>query len=566
MSGEPTPAEAGEGGWRPPTAPAGGAFARLLAALRIVAHNPSLSRLQSAQLVMTVAEYGQWIALLVYAYDEGGASAAGLVAVAQLIPAMFLSPVVSAHGQRYGPVRLLEGAYLALTLTLGVCAASILLGGPSALVYASAIAFTVAVGVASSTHNVIAPLVVRHPDELTAANAATGWVKGLGSLAGPAIAGVVMAVEGPGLALAVLALVSLPMAPLAHVRPLRSRAQGEEGGEQGGLRDLIEAARVILVRPNTRTLLAYRGGASAIEGAIDLLTVLLAVEILKVGAGAAGYLTAAFGAGGLVGASLAFALAGRHLARPLIVSTLLGSAALAALALASTVAVAVVLLVCVGAARAVQSIASQTLLQRSTPLDVIVCAFALVESMGDAGLAFGSLAVPLLVSAGGPEAAFVGMALIAPLVVLLTLRRVRRIDHEASIPVVEMGLLRNLSLFASLPAAPLETLAREAAYEDVAAGQAIVREGEEGDRYYAITAGAVRVTKGGREIRRMARGEGFGEIALLHSVSRTATVTAEEPAVLLCVGREAFLAALGASSKVNEAAGRLADELIAHAA
>lgn len=533
------------------------------AALRIVSHSRALSRLLGALLVMTVAEYGQWIALLVYAYAHGGTSAAGLVAVAQLVPAMLIAPVVTAHGQRLGVSRLLVGAYLSCTVMLAVCAAAILLGGPPLLVYATAIGFAIPLGVASSAHNVLVPLVVRHPDELTAANAATGWVKGMGTLVGPLLAGVLMTVDGPGLALAVLAGLCVTTPLLARVRPLRAEAEGED---DGGLAALMAAARVIAVRPNTRALLAYRGGASAIEGAIDLLVVLLAVQVLALGSGAAGYLSAAFGLGGLLGASAAMLLVGRHLARPLIVSTLLGGAALAALALASTVAVAVALLMLVGASRSVQSIASQTLLQRSTPLDVIVCAFAIVEAMGDAGLAFGSLAVPLLVGAAGVNAAFVGMGLVAPLVLLITVRRVRRIDHDATIPVVEMGLLRNVPLFASLPAAPLETLAREASYVQVEPGETVLAEGEEGDRWYAITAGAVRVTKEGREIRRMTRGEGFGEIALLHSVRRTATVVAEGPATLLAIDREAFLAALGASADVHEAAGRLAEAFIAHAA
>jgi hypothetical protein len=223
-----------------------------------------------------------------------------------------------------------------------------------------------------------------------------------------------------------------------------------------------------------------------------------------------------------------------------------------------------VLLVSVGAARAVQSVAAQTLLQRSTPLDVIVCAFVLIESIRDAGLAFGSLIVPVFVELGGIDAAFLGVAALVLLAVLSTLPRVRHIDRDASIPVVEMGLLRNLPIFAALPAAPLETLAHEASYETFAPGTRVITAGHEGDRYYAITAGEVRVTKGDDEVRRMGRGEGFGEIALLHPVTRTATVTAVTDTTVLSIEREAFQAALQVNAHVHEAArrvaaGRLAD-------
>ena len=108
-------------------------------------------------------------------------------------------------------------------------------------------------------------------------------------------------------------------------------------------------------------------------------------------------------------------------------------------------------------------------------------------------------------------------------VVLVTARRIRRVDAEATIPVVEIGVLRRLPIFAPLPAASLETLAREAGYVSFPPGEVIIVEGEEGDSYYVITHGTVLVTKDDREIRRLTVGAGFGEIALLHPARRTAT-------------------------------------------
>jgi CRP-like cAMP-binding protein len=137
-------------------------------------------------------------------------------------------------------------------------------------------------------------------------------------------------------------------------------------------------------------------------------------------------------------------------------------------------------------------------------------------------------------------------------------RRIRRIDEEASIPVVEMGVLRNTEIFSALPAASLETLAREAVYETVHSGTAIISEGDAGDSFYAITHGSMLVTIGGREIRRMDSGQGFGEIALLYSVTRTATVAATTETTLLRVGREAFLTAMRAHPSVSAAAEMLA--------
>jgi len=526
---------------------------RFALVIGVVARNHALTRLLLAYLVMIVAEFGQWLAVIIYAYARGGAAGAGLVVILQLIPSMLLAPLITARLVRIGVARLLAGAYAAAAATLACCGVAILAGAPVFVVYLAAVAFSLSLGVSRPLHHVLMPFVVRHPDELTAANIATSWSEGVGGLLGPALAGVLISLDGSGLACVALAGLCLITPLLAGVRPLRAAAREPED-EDGGLADLLAAARVIVSRPNTRALIAFPAGAAAIEGAIDLLVVVLAVQILAIGPGAAGYLSAAFGAGGLLGATFAVLFAGRRLALPLAGATLLGGLALGALALVSTVLPAVLLLMLVGAARAVQSVTAQTLLQRSTPLEVIVCAFSLIESMRDLGMAFGALIVPLLIALGGAKAAFVGMACFALVAVLATARRIRRIDSEASIPVVEMGMLRNTGIFSALPAAPLETLAREGHYVTVPAAAAIITEGEEGDSYYAIADGAVRVTRGEREIRRLAGGEGFGEIALLYPVRRTATVTATSETTLLSIGRDAFLTAMRAHPATSAAA------------
>jgi Na+/melibiose symporter-like transporter len=151
----------------------------------VVARNRSLTRLVLAYAAMIVAEFGQWLALIVYAYLRGGASAAGLVAIVQLIPSMLLSPLISARLSRVGPGRLLMLAYVAATTTLACCGGTILAGAPVAVVYAAAVAFSLMLGVSRPLHHVLMPLVVRHPDELTAANVATSWSEGVGTLVRP---------------------------------------------------------------------------------------------------------------------------------------------------------------------------------------------------------------------------------------------------------------------------------------------------------------------------------------------------------------------------------------------
>ena len=95
-----------------------------------------------------------------------------------------------------------------------------------------------------------------------------------------------------------------------------------------------------------------------------------------------------------------------------------------------------------------------------------------------------------------------------------------------------------------LSAAALETLAREARPVSLAPGTVIVQEGEPGAEFYAIRAGEVAVDRAGERIAVRTVGDGFGELALLFDVPRTATVTAITPVELLAIGRDAFLVAV----------------------
>ncbi|XP_035276952.1 cGMP-dependent protein kinase 1 [Anguilla rostrata] len=72
----------------------------------------------------------------------------------------------------------------------------------------------------------------------------------------------------------------------------------------------------------------------------------------------------------------------------------------------------------------------------------------------------------------------------------------------------------------------------------------IVREGTEGNTFYIILKGEVQVTKKvnghQREIRRMGKGEHFGELALIREMLRTATCTAVGHVTCFCIDKEVF--------------------------
>jgi CRP-like cAMP-binding protein len=109
----------------------------------------------------------------------------------------------------------------------------------------------------------------------------------------------------------------------------------------------------------------------------------------------------------------------------------------------------------------------------------------------------------------------------------------------------------------------LERLAGGISRMTLPAGSIAVREGDPGDRFYIIEAGRCDVSVNGQVVRRLGPGEGFGEIALVRDVPRTATVIVVEDAVLLGIDRGPFVDALGGQARSRTIASVLVDDRLA---
>ena len=180
-----------------------------------------------------------------------------------------------------------------------------------------------------------------------------------------------------------------------------------------------------------------------------------------------------------------------------------------------------------------------------------------------AGLALGCLLVPLLLHLGGTKLALIGTAALLPLAALACGRSLFRLDAEAPVPVVEIALLRSLPLFAELPVPAIEGLAASLTPLEVAAGDCLIKQGDEGDAYYAIAAGEFDVLQDGQLLRRCGRGDGVGEIALLRNVPRSASVIAQTAGTVYELKRAPFLTAVLGHAPTYLQASRIADTRIA---
>ena len=141
-----------------------------------------------------------------------------------------------------------------------------------------------------------------------------------------------------------------------------------------------------------------------------------------------------------------------------------------------------------------------------------------------------------------------------------------RVDRAAVAPAKAVALLRELPIFAPLPALSLERLAMQLRPLSVAAGVEVITQGDVGDRYYILgERRRPRSSSTGGVVNELDPGEGFGEIALLRDVPRTATVRTTEPCEVFALERDTFLDAVSSTRRsfaaadeaVNRRLGRL---------
>ena len=107
---------------------------------------------------------------------------------------------------------------------------------------------------------------------------------------------------------------------------------------------------------------------------------------------------------------------------------------------------------------------------------------------------------------------------------------------------MDPGRLKDVPFFSSISKRDLATVAQQTDELDVAAGKALAREGEFGDEFFVIDSGTAEVTRGGELLAELGPGDFFGEMALLESDRRNATVTAKTPMSVIVMTRASFRA------------------------
>jgi hypothetical protein len=316
---------------------------------------------------------------------------------------------------------------------------------------------------------------------------------------------------------------------------------------------MIAGIRAVIGDADARLVVGLMTARMLMIGSADVLFVLMALDLLGMGAPGAGILNAALGAGTIAGGATAFMLVGRgRLASVAAAGACLWGLALGLSGWFGSPIVATILIVAGGAGLAIVDVAGRTILQRSVRDDVLAGVFGIQEGLAMAALAVGSLMVPLFVAVFGLTGAVLVSAGVLPVIVALAWSHLLALDARTAVPAEAIALLRRVALFEPMPAPGLEAIARRAVWLTVAPGTVVIAEGDVGDRYYVLSSGAIRVEREGRHLRDLTEaGNGFGEIALLRDVPRTATVIAIAESVVLTVDRPSFLAAVTGHPNVS---------------
>ncbi|TMK60443.1 MAG: hypothetical protein E6G54_02240 [Actinobacteria bacterium] len=394
--------------------------------------------------------------------------------------------------------------YLMQGVAIGATAVTLFVDAAPWLVYAAATIASISITLTRPAQNPLVPALTKTPDDLTATNVVTGVVEGSGKMLGPLAAGVLLGLSGPDAVFAVFAGVSL----LGAVFVSRVRADPSAVTPPGRVdasdvwRQTLAGFATLAREREPRLVVLLLASSDIVVGALDVLFVATAIDLLGIGRSGAGYLSAAFGAGAVLGAAATVVLVGRRrLTPPLAAGAVVFGIPIGLVAVAPSAVSAPILFSIAGGGRTLGDVAGRTLLQRISPNEVLSRVFGVLEGLSMLALAVGSIGAAVLIQVFGVQAALVVIGAFLPLVILASSSHLLSIDRRAVAPDAEaLALVRKIPFFTPLPAPAMERVMTNMTPVQVGPGEVLIREGDVGDFLYVIVEGKVEVTSQGKHL------------------------------------------------------------------
>jgi MFS family permease len=527
-----------------------GAYRRLLG-------NGALTRLLLGEFISSIGDWLYMVALLVLIWQETqDPFTLGIMGAARILPYILLSVPAGIVADRFDRRKVLLITDIVRGGILLVMAAAVALGAPILVIVGLAITATCFSAFFAPAIGAFLPSLVRDESELGPANSAFASLTNLAFFLGPTFAAILLSLGSLPLAFLLDSFTFFFVAgvlwrlPSKKASEAKALATASDKGDQPTTAVKPTEGLFDLLRPVARPFIGLNFlnvVVGVVWGGITVMTVIISVEVYKVDeATGTGLLNSAIGVGGLVGALLAAGLVlRRRQGPPLVIGAIAMGVGLLALGYAPAFWIALVAMAFASAGSLLVDIVTETLLQRIVPDRVRGRALGLVYTVYVAAYAAGSFVIPILAFSQSALVLTVGgiAIAIASVVCLLLLGNFAIQAPAADDP---RRLIADVAMFAGLPPARLETAMTKATVKRVAKGDVIIRQGDQADFFYVISAGRVEVTQAdadgkSRLLRQMGRTEFFGEIGLLSRIPRTATVTALTDCTLIALDGPAFL-------------------------
>jgi MFS family permease len=536
-----------------------------LAAYRQLLGNGPLMRLLIGEAISGIGDWLYIVAIFVVIYqDSGDAALVGAFGAIRLIPYVILSVPAGYIADRFDRrlVLLASDLYRA---TLQVIMA-ILVANHGSVVLIAALAILATCGSAFFYPAIGAyiPALAKDETQLGPANSAWATIQNFSYIIGPAIGGIVLALgdvtsafvlNAASFILIVIILWFLPPSHAKHEVGPTSEATSDASGSAPA----TASAGPALQRRPLAGLGVVQVIGGFLGGGFQVITVILALDVLNAGDAGNGYLNAAIGIGGLLGGFVAGALVLRRgLEGPLLIGAVVTGIGVFTLGLTTNLGVALVLIGAFAAGAIIIDVVTTTIFQRLVPDELRGRGTGILMALTTLTGAAGAFLLPIGVHSLGVGQSFAALG-IATVVVSVagTVLIGGAADRKPTLYEATMERVAKLPLFAGVTRARLETAIHKVVEVPVTTGTAVVTQGEAADRFYIIENGTFTVTQvpdaGGAavELRKLGSNDVFGELGLLRLEPRSATVTADTDGLLLALDRDDFLALVGATGRLR---------------